>query len=400
MVHRIFLFTLFLSLIFSNSLYSQNDYRSGFIVTNEYDTIEGSINYRSNLSNYQSCQFKNEQGETEYLPNQIMGFGYFNDKFFTSGILDSTFVEVLVLGEINLYKSLNKYHLKKDDEIYHLETEIKIGRINGVLAERDASKWRGILGFLVSDCLVGINEIIKNLKFQERSISEIVVKYNKCSGSPFKEIKAKKPWTLFEFGASVGLNSSDIQIINGTDGYPGISKNYNSFDLSPGILISISSPRLTENVSFNSELYYINSKYTSLKILQGSLNTSPIEYHATYIDINALSVPLSIKYSFPEKKIGLFLQGGINYVIHLNSKAQYFKEIVVGSIVNTMNEQAAFEINENQVGFWGGVGIQKSHKKLKGSLSLRYTKNSNHGQASNLKAANSQFSMNLTLIKK
>ena len=399
-MHRIFLLTIFLSIILISKIYSQNDFRSGFIITNEYDTIQGSVNYRSNLSNYKSCLFKNEQGETEYLPNQILGFGYSNDKYFISSILENTFVEVLVLGEIDLYKSLNKYHLKKGDKIYHLESEMRIESINGVLAERDASRWRGIIGFLVSDCLVEINEVIKNLKFQERSISQIIIEYNKCNGTPFTEFKAKKPWTLFEFGASIGLNFSDIQIITNRGGYSGLSKNYNSFDLSPGILISISSPRLTEKVSFNSELYYIKSKYTSLNILQRSLNTAPIEYHATYIDINALSVPLSIKYSFPEKKIGLFLQGGINYVIHLNSKAQYFQEIVVGSIVNTMNEEAAFEINENQVGFWGGVGIQKSHNKVKGSLSLRYYKNSNLGQASNLKAANSQFSMNLTLIKK
>ncbi len=93
--------TLILLLIIISSSFGQNDFRSGFIITLENDSIQGQVDYRSNSQNYKSCIFKGEQGELEYFPNQIVGFGYTNDKFFSSQIIEGSFVEVLVDGDIS-----------------------------------------------------------------------------------------------------------------------------------------------------------------------------------------------------------------------------------------------------------------------------------------------------------
>ena len=89
------LITLFLFLSLMET-FAQSDFRDGLIITLDQDTIHGLVDYQSNVKNYKHCRFKRDGVIKEYSPNQITGFGYLNDKFFTSKILKGLFVEVLV----------------------------------------------------------------------------------------------------------------------------------------------------------------------------------------------------------------------------------------------------------------------------------------------------------------
>ena len=90
------------------TLLGQSDFREGFIITPKNDTIYGSIDYPSNARGYDLCLYKDESGIKEFSPDQINGYGFSNDKFFQSDIIDNSFVEALVLGHANLYK-INEY---------------------------------------------------------------------------------------------------------------------------------------------------------------------------------------------------------------------------------------------------------------------------------------------------
>jgi hypothetical protein len=127
------------------------------------------------------------------------------------------------------------------------------------------------------------------------------------------------------------------------------------------------------------------------------------EYHDTYIDLSTLSIPLSFKYSFPEKRFGLYLQGGINYDHHLISKAKLLSEIVIhnpsGNVVVTYPERSAFEINKNHFGYWGGIGILRSYQKFKVSIAIRYFEMPKLNKTVDFKASNSRILINLILFK-
>lgn len=378
------------------SSFSQSDFRNGFIITPENDTIYGQINYRSNLNNYKSCIFIGEQEGREYYPHEIKGFGYNNDKFFASQIIEGSFVEALVIGDISLYKSKDKYHLKKDTSIYDLESsreEVKIGRKVYV---RESNKWRGIISVLISDCYYNTNDIISTINLNEKSLTNLIVEYNQCKGSAFKEFKTKKPWINYDWGAAVGLARSEIQISKYSTYYLYLDDSYCSVDPSAGILFTISSPRITEKFAFQGEIHYIKSGYSSLVVL----NQSSTEYYDTYIDLTTLSMPLSLKYSFPEKKYGLYLQGGINYDYHLNSETKLMTEIVSGNVVNTYPERSAFKINNNQIGYWAGIGILKSYPEFKAGIGLRYFEMSALNSTGIFKASNNRIMINLILITK
>lgn len=382
-------------LITVSSTYGQNDFRDGYIVTFENDTVQGLIDYRSNSMNYKSCVFKGKKGKTEYLPNQIKAFGYEKDKFFSSQIIEDSFVEVLVLGKIDLYKSRESYHVKKDTLFFDLKSNIEKVETDGKTELRETSRWRGILTYLISDCLKNPNDLTSNIRLNEKQLTLLISKYNKCSGSEFKVFKASKPWTKIDFGVIIGVSRSGITI-NRPGSFSYLDDSYSSIDPSIGALIEISSPRLLDKVAFQSELHLIKSRFSSLIELNGAFT----QYYDTYIDLTTLSVPLSFKYSFPEKKYGIYLQGGINYEYHISSETLLLSERVNSNVVTTFPETLAFEINDNQIGYWGGVGILRSFKKFKASLSIRYFKMSKLNKEQEFTVNNDRLSLNLIILKK
>ncbi|MEQ8239912.1 MAG: outer membrane beta-barrel protein [Cyclobacteriaceae bacterium] len=402
-MHKKIRLTLILLLIIVGSSYGQNDFRSGFIITLDNDTIQGQVDYRSNSKNYESCIFRGEQDETEYYPIQILGFGYNNDKFFSSKIIDGSFVEVLVDGDISLFMSKGKFYIKKDTSYFELESRVEKVEINGKVGTKETSKWRGILSYLISDCFPNSNAQTANIKFDEKSLTRLIIKYNKCKGSEFTEFKASKPQTKFDFGVTVGLSKSQIQTSARSGFFYYLDDSYSSVDPSIGVLFAFSFPRITEKISFQGEFHFLKSSYSSLVILESPtefISESPTEYHDTFIELSTLTIPFSMKYSFPEKKYGVYLQAGINYDYNLSSNTKLLSERVNGNVVSTFPEGVAFEINDNQIGFWGGVGILKSYQKFRGSIALRYFQMSSFNQTVGFKANNNRISLNLILLKK
>ena len=377
------------------SAFGQNNFRGGFIITLENDTIQGQVDYRSNSKNYESSIFKGKQGKIEYYPNQIKGFGYDNDKFFSSQIIEGTFVEVMIRGKMSLYKSKEKYHVEKDASLYDLESIFERVEIDGKIGTKENNKWRGTLSFLISDCLKNPSEYTANIKFGEKSLTRLIVKYNRCTGAEFIEFKANKPWTKFDFGVALGASRNEITT-DGSGSFSYLDDSYSSIDPSAGVVIAISSPRFTEKIAFQSELHYFKSSFSSLVELGGSTT----QFHDTYIDLTTLSIPLSLKYSFPEKKYGVYFQVGMNYDFHLDSNTRLLTEEINGNVVNTFPETAAFELNDSQIGFWGGLGILKTYQKFKANVTIRYFQMSALNKSVGFIGNNNRISLNLILFKK
>ena len=66
----------FLMLLGVLPLKAQVNPQSGYVITNDNDTLRGTIDYRTDAKNARSCRFMAE-GETaykEYLPNEIKGY--------------------------------------------------------------------------------------------------------------------------------------------------------------------------------------------------------------------------------------------------------------------------------------------------------------------------------------
>ena len=91
-------------LLLSISMFSQTDFRKGFILNNSGQKIQGFINYKENSSMYALCEFKSTKtgNITYYSPIQIKGYGFENDKVFTSKSVNNEnfFFEIIVSGTL------------------------------------------------------------------------------------------------------------------------------------------------------------------------------------------------------------------------------------------------------------------------------------------------------------
>ena len=73
-------------LLTSIGVWAQRDYRKGYIITNEQDTIFGWVDYRGDIRNAKVCSFKkSETGQaTEYTPLDIVAYRYIDSKYYVS----------------------------------------------------------------------------------------------------------------------------------------------------------------------------------------------------------------------------------------------------------------------------------------------------------------------------
>lgn len=359
---RVFGILLVLILVNTCSSFGQNDFRNGFIVNLENDTIFGQVDYRPNSKNYISCLFKGAKATKEYYPKQILGFGYIDDKFFSSQIVKDTFVEALVIGELSLYKSTKKYFLKKDTLVYTLESKIKKVEIDDEIKGIESSKWRGITKILIGDCLENPFKVISKITLSDKSLVKLIIDYNKCKGVEIVEFKANKPWTKVDFGVSVGIVKSEIFHSPSGSYYvwnTALDDYYSTYAPSFGLVTEISSPRLNERISTQVGINFMKSSFSSTTKVNAN-NT-----YKSYIDLSTLSIPISVHYNLPVKGLIFDFQGGVNFDYQLNSEAIVLRE---GDQEYSFEP---FQIGDFQFGFWLGIGIEKYFGKTKIGIALR-----------------------------
>ncbi|UZR99157.1 hypothetical protein [Chondrinema litorale] len=201
-----------LSVILLSKAFSQGNFREGFIIKHETDTVFGLVEFRPNAKNYESCIFKKDGKITEYYPEQIQGFGYINERVFTSTILSDAFIEVVVLGKINLYKTKSNYILQKDGSNYVLESKKVQTEVDGKTIVMESSPWRGIIAFLVSDCTTSFTDRINSLALNELELSRLIIKYNQWVNADYKVFKQKYPWLKLAFGVNAGFVNSMVKV--------------------------------------------------------------------------------------------------------------------------------------------------------------------------------------------
>lgn len=108
------------------SVYCQTNFRPGFIITNDKDTIHGKVDYRRDTRMCKVCTFKEKGSSKRYLPGEIIGYKFENGRYFETANVDgkTKFLEILIDGEVSIY-----YFSDKDRSIYYFK------KGNGVLTE-------------------------------------------------------------------------------------------------------------------------------------------------------------------------------------------------------------------------------------------------------------------------
>ena len=295
---------LILLLVFIGNIQAQRDYRNGYIVTNDLDTVYGWIDYRGDIRNSKVCSFrKNETDKAiDFAPGDIAAYRFIDSKYYVSKDIDTennpktVFLEYLVNGMANLYyyrenNINNHYYIEKDGRIIELKTEERIVTAGDILFTQTVRLYIEMLKSTFN--ALEMNNKIDKVKLEHESLIDIVRDYHlyACTdGSECIVYEKKKPLIAMRIGPVIGGNLS----------YPKnmyfAKKEYDfqpSFNFGGGINLNLSMPRLNEKIFLQMQLLYTG--YYFFGTLQNDEKSESAHFRA-----NVLQIGTALKYEYPK----------------------------------------------------------------------------------------------------
>ena len=186
------LFSIFIILTFIDlSCYSQKDWREGYYITNENDTVYGKILHLKRPSTWQMDFLTNEGKRELYDIKEIRGF-YYDHTFYKrcETPVGSYFMKQIVTGQIKLYSINRVIYLQKGND--------DVEKLNHCL------EW-DILKYYFSDN-VELFTKIDNSKYDTLDIEQLIKEYNQWYTTNY----------IDEFSDAVSTSSHDINESNTT----------------------------------------------------------------------------------------------------------------------------------------------------------------------------------------
>ncbi|GEO07485.1 hypothetical protein AAE02nite_51490 [Adhaeribacter aerolatus] len=360
--------------------FAQTDFRPGYVITSTNDTLTGFINYQGFIANTHECIFKATLNDksTTFSPAQITAYRFNADKFYVSSSYlnfkspSPIFLEYLLKGRVNLfqYRDARGDHfvVSKDTLLLELDNTEKRVEVDGTQYIKNQQLYKGQLRALMGDKLALFPEIDKT-DFDVASLMKIVKKYNAQSQETVSvQFEEKKHPYKFSFGIHSSYGKPNLYLNDYTyqSNHYGIGKaNFNAnYSFTVGVLLDIHLLEMNDKLHFLVEPAYSKMRFGSdVTKKSGTYN----RYHNTInIDISALRLPFSLKYSFNSLAWSTqpFLRGGVaHYKFLKNSAADSYLVEEQTSKASGQYTDFAFSKYQNAVFFSVGTDIVgKKHK--------------------------------------
>lgn len=290
MKRKIFYLYIFLSGI---NVYGQTDFRSGYILKNNGDTVGGLIDYRGDIRNSKVCSFKtgNPGIIKRFRPFDIAAYRFRNSRYYVSRIVQTgndtkaCFVEFLVHGRRNLYyfRDDSGDHFlidSRDDTLRDLPYHEEIVVQRGIKYLKKPVKHINILKGYFNDSPDIFKSVDKIDVLNAEKLIKTTSEYNSMKGhdSAFVVYFAARPAITLSVEPRIGFLSY----------YRGNSaKEF-------GGLVYLWLPRSNERLYFKTGVLF--SQPTIMKV-----------------KYNIIKIPMQFEYLFPDKRIRPRIDIGINY---------------------------------------------------------------------------------------
>jgi hypothetical protein len=361
----------FIFLLCLINLKGQTNFRPGFVITNENDTLRGLIDYRGDIRNSQSCDFKDNETSVvkEFKPFDIKGYRFIDSKFYVSKTVMSNgqevklFIEYLVNGIAGLYyyfdSGKSHYFIEKaDGRMFELTNDEVLHSENGQQYLRESKSYIGYLRYAFADC-PQIYSSIDQTQLETKSLIKITKKYHDYVCKDGKCIIYEKPLPAIRIGFAsfVSMNVSSIKFSN-CPLYEAISFN-TAYYPSIGLQMNMSLPRVNEKLTLQISEEYGKSYYYGT-------GTNPFahsdNFEEVYINFATLKGKAGIKYTYPKNKIRpIIMAGGIfSWLPNKNVRRVYDSQ--TNSTIY-MSEYRDDVLPDSQFGYYIDLGVDYHFSK-------------------------------------
>lgn len=357
------------SIFISSIVYGQTDFRPGYYITWENDTVYGLIDFRGAKRNSDHCLFKatEKSDPIRFTPDEISGYRFIDDKYYVSKKVEinnkekQVFLEFLVNGITDIFFYSGDEHPRyfiesSNGKLIELSNEMKDEYINGKHIKRRSLKYMGVLKATLNDCKE-IQTDIEHAELNHKSLINLGKKYHNYVCSDQECIIYEKPVPALKFKISpfAGMNSVKLSFPEDNMGRP----SYIDFDFetaftpSVGLVVNASVPQLSNRLSvdFGSSFYRFKTH---------SLYESIGEFHDLYdanIELTSLQTFIALKYTFPKSKVTpMFAVGFASNFFLSKSQDMFMESYYKGELSNSREISNYFPIITDLHGLYLELG--------------------------------------------
>jgi hypothetical protein len=343
-----------LCIVYSGSVFAQGDFKKGYYISVDGDSVPGLVDYRIGLSAHIKAVYKKQNGSQRitFSPEQIRAYGFWNGERYTSmtipGQRGKVFMAEIVRGHMSLLRYKESFYLEADTLIsLQKSTSSPFG-------------FRTVLNSLLASCHLTAN----GTPYKEKELAYLIQNYNRCSTQPG-----------IHYGTVTSERKMFVQVFSGVDTY---SMNVGELPngtfskcVSPvfGASFDFAVPWIKDKSFVSLELIYARQKIQGL-VEDGTATTFTRTDYS--FDISYLKIPVSLRYNFMQEAQTIYLKaGGIHYMV-IRSASDMLAEKESNGVVTT--EVTYFQQDgSSQFGLWAGIGISKVlFNGKKGFIEYRY----------------------------
>jgi len=303
-------------LAFGLSLFAQGDFRPGYIINLQQDTIYGQVKSQNESRNAGICIFRTgaDGEESLFQPGEISAYRITDGKYYVSmtlveeGVQKQVFLEYLVNGMADLYflrgDNSETYYIRKEGGEALAITDIRL------------------LKAAFSDCFE-IQPSIDKATLNHKSMVDLTLKYHDYVSVGEESINYSKLASRLriQVGPVAGYSMYSLT-------FQGAAL-FESFEFERsqapvlGLVLDLGSDRLGQHLSFQLGVEY--SKYS----LQTYAEADATEYYMDYytydvqLESSLLNLMLGTKYAFPGYRIRPFIAGGLMFSKFVNPDFSY-----------------------------------------------------------------------------
>jgi hypothetical protein len=402
---------LLIAILFVQTLFSQENYLSGYVIKPDGDTIFGLVDYKNWGYNPNRIKFRTESESNPviYKPTDIIEFSVNNEKYI-SGIIDSetsptraaqltedptinlvavtAFVQAIVQGDKGLYyykdnKGKENFYIKQDGtfELLVHKKYLKIQDRKKVIV--DNNRFIGQLAIYLNDCS-SIQSKLNKTTYSWKSLNNLFQFYYKCSQSgPVFQVKKEKVST--EFGALAGVTLSSLKFRSDYFTYLVEAEYDQSVNFAAGVFFDIILPRNQRKWSISNELIYSSYQVNGHYLVYENENRYTkisTEIGCAYLKMNNMA-----RFTYPIGDLYVFVNAGITNDFVMSETNYKKKEYKSGEQFVVQEDKALEGTRKLEQGFIFGSGV----KYTKYSIEVRYERANSMAKYTNLNSTMNRF---------
>ncbi len=371
--------------------------KKGYILTNNGDSIHGTIDYRTDSRNCQECIFcpDGKKEYTKYSPDDIQGYRFDNDgvyyvsrTFPVEGVDTRMFAEYIIQGGVSLFYYSNHninyyYFVDENGKIAPMKTPTHTG-----VHYTDIKESKRAAMMEASQMLAKSPEATKALwdsDFERQALTKLTREYDEkycpqwgdCIQFQYDE-ETVRSCVFKGIRVEAGIILGSVRCAGSKHDVYGqaIAKqefkeslNLTSPHIAAGFDLVF--PRLSRNLSFQLLVGYtrINGKKTKVERDEAALRIGQVkDSEKTYkLQANALNLEAGYAYNFlPDRKFSPFVRAGINVDALLGIKTENLGNFYI-------RDQEIVKSHGTMIGYYAGAGVDirlgKQSLRVLGQLS-------------------------------